>query len=218
MCLSIALLDTPSAIYYSLTHMIRNFIETVLGRGERGPSILEVRKARFGDLIALQLPEDISEFHLEPSRLNLRYAMEIGIKPVSISDVISQLPNVSYGNIIYFDSFDMHPGNHWRVEHLEGQTAVLLFCSTFGMKASHKDLRIIVPVSEPLFTGVTLPNFRAHGEHVSLDHAARLVSDSWFAATSPFNFVYPKELAFTDETILFADSAGKLDVSPKKRV
>lgn len=188
--------------------MIAHFLEAF--RRPQGPSIQDLRRGFYGELIALQLPEQISEFNLEPIRINLNLAMEQGIKPVSVAETMEQLPNVELSNMVMFDSVGIHPGNHWRVEAIEGSTAVLLHCGGFGLMQSDRELRVLVPTSEPMFTGVSIPNFRVHGQDVGLDHAAAMVRSAWFEATSPFANWYPSELHFNDKTILFADAKGTL--------
>ena len=133
---------------------------------------------------------------------NLQVAKRVGIKPLTMADILSQIPEDQIHSMVLFDTApnNPYPGNHWRVIDVDQdkKEAVLQHCGNFG-NYDHKKIRPLrTPFDWELFTGVSVEHYILDGKKLPLSLVVKLYEDK----TST-------QIQLT-ETILWSDKAGRL--------
>lgn len=117
---------------------------------------------------------------------NLKQAQELGIKPLSLGDILQQTQPDNLPRMVLFDSSQgtMFP-NHWRLLGIDEatKTATLQLCGPFGtydlspdspfQGTPTKGLKPYrVSVDKPFFTGISIQHFETHGIPLTLEQVA----------------------------------------------
>lgn len=110
-------------------------------------------------------PADIHlRIPIASTRLNLEFAKEAGIKPLSCEEIRAQLTDDQIARSVLFDTPPQsgQAGNHWRIigEDNENANTILQLCGEFGNYDITGVSRVTLPVKTPMFTGVSIQEFK----------------------------------------------------------
>lgn len=139
--------------------------------------------------------------------LNLRIAHENGVKPLSLQDILSQIQLTDIANTVFFDTPPAIPvaGNHWRVIRINPDTksATLHFCGTYGSFDYNNVSPVEVPLTQPLFTGISIQEYKLDNAPATLSQVAQAVADA--------GNEYPRSnIKYLSERIFWSGSEGLL--------
>ncbi len=116
--------------------------------------------------------------------VNLRLAEEIGIKPLSLREILDQIGLEKIESAVLFDTPPSLLGNHWRVTEMTEETATIQFCSIFGNRDYLRIPPAEVSLDQVLFTGVSIQEFELDGRPATLTEASNASTQ---ASSSPEN-------------------------------
>jgi len=177
-----------------------------LGRLFRGREVDSFARVNIGSetnplWLVPEHPKDLRLFPVAPNvDWLLGRASELGLKPLCLADVLSQIEEEEIERIVLFDSVPSLGlvGRHcWRIINLdrEEETASLQLCGPFG-NYDDEVSSVEVSLDRPLFTGISKHNYRIDGSFVDLNEVIQARKEGIKYARS--------------EVILWSDEEGGL--------
>jgi hypothetical protein len=133
---------------------------------------------------------------------NIRNAAATGIRPISLGDILGQIPQYTIENMVFFDTNPLTGnGNHLRVISVDPETVELQVCGRFG----NYDLAVPAfryPLDEPAFTGVSVQYYAKDGQTMTLEQVSKY---------SQKEMIHDRQLSYVhDEEILWSNGDGRL--------
>jgi len=166
----------------------------------------------FGE-VAVDIPDvrELEGIPFQNTALYLELSNEMGIKPLSLEDILSQTDRKVLDNSVLFDAPPAVgcPGNHWRIVDIDPQRRVgtLQLCSFLGGYDYHQMPPFEVSYETPMFTGLSHQEYEIDGEPAVLSEVAQRVNkaiDSYGCGD------YPESVEQKGETIYSSNASGEL--------